>query len=97
VPGRIIEWLDQDPIFGKAMVEFDGIRRECQMACVPDAAVGEYVIVHAGIAISRIDAEEAQKVLDDLRRLGLGEEVSNVDDALQNPSASGRSEPEGSS
>ena len=82
VPGQVIEWLDHDPIFGRAMVEFDGIRRECQMACVPDAEIGQFVIVHAGIAISRIDAAEAQKVLDDLKRLGLEEELikANGDD-----------------
>lgn len=70
VPGRVIEWRDRDPVFARALIEFAGIRRECQMACVPDAEVGEYVIVHAGIAISRIDAERAQQVLEDLQRLG---------------------------
>lgn len=74
VPGRVIEWLDEDPVFGRAMIEFEGIRRECHMACVPDAEIGEYVIVHAGIAISRIDSEEAQRVLDELKNIDASSE-----------------------
>ena len=66
VPGKIVRWIDHDPTFARAEVEFAGIRRICHMACVPDAAEGDYVLVHAGIAITRIDAAEAQRVLSDL-------------------------------
>lgn len=66
IPGRVVEWLDRDPTFGKAVVEFGGVRRECHMACVPEAAVGDYVIVHAGIAITRVHEQEAEKTLRDL-------------------------------
>lgn len=69
VPGKIIEWLDHDPIFARAEVEFAGVRRVCHMACVTEALAGEYVLVHAGVAISTIDAEEAARLLDDLARL----------------------------
>lgn len=69
VPGKVVEWLDRDLLIGRALVEFNGIRRECQMACVPEASEGDYVIVHAGVAISRLDAEEAQRVLHLLKRL----------------------------
>ena len=65
VPGKVVEWIDRDPTFGRAMVEFGGVRRECHMACVPDAQIGEYVIVHAGIAITRVNEEEAQRTLRD--------------------------------
>jgi hydrogenase expression/formation protein HypC len=40
------------------------------MACVPDAIVGDYVIVHAGIAITRVDPFEAQRIFDELASLG---------------------------
>jgi len=43
-------------------VRFGGIVKEASLACVPEARVGDYVIVHAGIAISRIDEAEAQAV-----------------------------------
>lgn len=66
VPGKIIRWLDHDPTFGRAEVEFAGIRRICHMACVPGAVAGDYVLVHAGIAITQIDAEEAQRTLREL-------------------------------
>jgi len=65
VPGKVVEWIDRDPTFGRALVEFGGVRRECHMACVPDTQVGEYVIVHAGIAITRVNEDEAQRTLRD--------------------------------
>ena len=79
VPGKVVQWIDRDPTFSRAHVEFDGIRRECHMACVPEAREGDYVIVHAGIAISKLDAEEANRVLDELQRLDLTE---NWNDSL---------------
>jgi hydrogenase expression/formation protein HypC len=69
VPGKVIEWIDRDPIFGRAIIEFGSVRRECQMACAPDAKIGEYVIVHAGIAIAVIDAREAERTLQDLAEI----------------------------
>lgn len=72
VPGKIVRWIDRDPTFARAEVEFDGIRRICHMACVADADIGEYVIVHAGLAISRVDPVEAEKIFNDLRRLESG-------------------------
>jgi len=73
VPGQIVSWIERDPIFASAEIDFGGVRRVCHMACVADAAVGDYVIVHAGVAISRIDATDAHRVLEDLRRLGEAE------------------------
>ncbi len=66
VPGRVCEWLERDPPFARALVEFEGLRREVAMDCVPEASVGEYVVVHAGLAISRLDAEEAESLLETL-------------------------------
>jgi len=69
VPGRIAEWLDRDPLLARAWVEFDGLRKQCSLACVPEAEEGDYVIVHAGIAICRIDAGQADAMLAALRSL----------------------------
>ncbi len=69
VPGKVVNWLDREPLFARAEVEFAGVRRVCHMSCVPEAEVGEFVIVHAGVAISRVDADEAQRILDELRGL----------------------------
>ena len=70
VPGRLTEWLDRDPLLARGMVEFDGVRRECHLACVPEAVVGDYLVVHAGIAISRIDTGEAERLRRELQSAG---------------------------
>jgi hydrogenase expression/formation protein HypC len=75
VPGQIIRWVDRDPLFATAEVDFGGLRRVCHMACVTDAAEGDYVVVHAGLAISRIDAGEAQRVFAELRQMGADDEL----------------------
>ncbi|MGE3315185.1 MAG: HypC/HybG/HupF family hydrogenase formation chaperone [Planctomycetaceae bacterium] len=66
VPGKVVRWIERDSVFARADIDFDGVRRVCGMACVPDAREGDYVIVHAGIAIGRVDAEAAAKTLADL-------------------------------
>jgi hydrogenase expression/formation protein HypC len=73
VPGRVIHWIDRDALFARATVEFDGITKDCHMACVPDVKVGEYVIVHAGVAISVIEETEAHRIFEELQRLNLVE------------------------
>jgi hydrogenase expression/formation protein HypC len=69
VPGQVVEWIEREPPFAAAAVEFGGVRRRVSMACVPDADCGDYVLVHAGIAITRIDAAEAARVLRTLAEL----------------------------
>jgi hydrogenase expression/formation protein HypC len=75
VPGQVIEMRNVEPPFTSAIVDFGGVRREVSMACLPQAVDGDYVMVHAGIAISRVDAEEAARVLQTLREL-------DIDDTL---------------
>ena len=69
IPGKVVCWLDDDPLLAAADVEFGGVTRRCHMACVREARVGDYVVVHAGVAIARIDAAEAQRVLAELASL----------------------------
>ena len=70
IPGKVVRWIDRDGPFAQAEIEFDGVRRVVHMACVTEAEEGDYVIVHAGIGISRVDPAEAQRVFDELARLG---------------------------
>ena len=70
VPGRVVRWLERDPLLGAAEIDFGGVRKPCQMACVPDAKEGEYVLVHAGVALTTIDAEAAAELLRTLAALG---------------------------
>jgi hydrogenase expression/formation protein HypC len=69
IPGKVVRWINRDSILAQAEVEFAGVRRVCQMACAPDAAEGDYVIVHAGVAITRVDRAEAERTLADLASL----------------------------
>lgn len=70
VPGRVVRWLNRDATFAQAEVEFEGVRRVCHMACVLNAEEGNYVIVHAGVAISLLNEDEARQTLEDFARLG---------------------------
>ena len=75
VPGKILgtEEREQSRL---GRVEFGGIVREVCLDLVPEAEVGDYVIVHAGFAISRLDAEEAERTYQLLAEMEqAGEEV----------------------
>ena len=50
-----------------ARVSFSGLVREVNLAFVPDVKVGEYVLVHVGMALNKVDAVEAQKIIDDIK------------------------------
>ena len=76
LPGRIVQVTDGAAPFASAVVEFGGIRRTVNIACTPDALAGDYVMVHAGIAIARVNAVEAARILETLSELGLGDEPS---------------------
>lgn len=70
VPGKIVE-IEDDPL-GMTMgkVSFGGVTKRVCLAYTPEAVVGEYVVVHVGFAITRIDEAEAKKVFETLRELG---------------------------
>ncbi|HID89166.1 MAG TPA: HypC/HybG/HupF family hydrogenase formation chaperone [Anaerolineales bacterium] len=69
IPGRIVE-VDDNPLMRMGKVDFGGVTREVCLAYVPEAQVGDYVIVHVGFAISRIDEEEAEETLRLLAEMG---------------------------
>jgi len=77
IPGEIVEVFEAEGLrVGK--VRFAGITREVCLDYVPDAARGDYVVVHVGFAISKIDAEEAERSYRILEELGqTGELVSD--------------------
>lgn len=70
IPGRLVQKLPPVGDMALSLVDFGGARRSVCTACVPDAEVGDYVIVHAGVAISRIDAEQAERLLRELTEAG---------------------------
>ncbi|MGQ9889394.1 MAG: HypC/HybG/HupF family hydrogenase formation chaperone [Aggregatilineales bacterium] len=83
VPGRILDISgDDDPIMRTGRVDFGGIVKEVNLAYVPEAQAGAYVIVHAGFAISTLDEAEASKVFEYLREIGDLDELEAGDDAV---------------
>ena len=77
VPGKIVELFDAQPPFTAGLVEFAGVRRSVSLACVPEAREGDYVLVHAGVAITCIDSAEAARVLEALEQLDLGDDFAD--------------------
>lgn len=63
---------DREGIFRTANVSFDGIEREVNLAAVPEAKTGDYVLVHVGMALSVIDEQEALKTLDYFKQVDEG-------------------------
>ena len=67
IPGKLIEIAvpEQDDGLPMGKVQFGGITKDICLAYLPEAAVGDYVLVHVGFAISKIDAEEAAETKED--------------------------------
>lgn len=63
VPGEVIAVSDDEPLLRTARVRFGALSKEVALACVPQARVGDYVLVHAGIAIAVLDAAAAAQTL----------------------------------
>jgi hydrogenase expression/formation protein HypC len=70
VPGRILDIEGDDPILRAGRVNFAGVVKRVNLSYVPDAHVGDYVLVHVGFAISTVDEAEARQVFDYLSRMG---------------------------
>ena len=71
IPGKIVAIEEaQDVVFKQGTVSFEGVTREINLAAVPEAKVGEYVLVHVGMALNVIDEEEAKRTLEYFKELG---------------------------
>jgi hydrogenase expression/formation protein HypC len=68
VPGRVMEVTGED-LLRQGRVDFYGVLRDVSLAAVPEARVGDYVIVHAGMALSVLDEAEAREVIATLQAL----------------------------
>jgi hydrogenase expression/formation protein HypC len=77
IPGQIVS-IDETGLMRMARVDFGGVVRDVCLAYVPEVRLGDYVIVHTGFAISRLDEAEAQETLQLLA------EISNQLSAVSN-------------
>jgi hydrogenase expression/formation protein HypC len=79
VPGKVVEITGEGDLrMGK--VDFSGVQRQACLAYLPEAQLGDYVLVHVGFAISRIDEEQALETLDTLRQIGELEDLGPAAD-----------------
>jgi len=69
VPGKVLSITDATSLMRLGTVSFGGIVKEVSLAYVPEAQVGDYVIVHVGFAISRLDEQEAARVFAYLQQM----------------------------
>jgi hydrogenase expression/formation protein HypC len=77
IPGRIESISGDDALTRLGKVNFGGILKDACLACVPEARVGDYVIVHVGFALSRVDEAEANKIFEYLKQLDELRELEN--------------------
>lgn len=74
VPGKLISIDGFDPTFRTGKVNFGGIVKDVNLAYVPEAEIGNYLLVHVGFALTVVDEAEAAKVFNYLQQMGeLGE------------------------
>lgn len=76
IPGKVLAIDDADPLMRSGKVSFDGLVNQVSFALLPQAAVGGYVIVHAGFAISIVDEAAAKRTLNDLATIAADQEAS---------------------
>ncbi|WP_327119461.1 HypC/HybG/HupF family hydrogenase formation chaperone [Nocardia sp. NBC_01730] len=101
VPGKVLSLHERDGTM-MSVVDFGGVHKDVCLQYIPDATVGDYVVVHVGFAIQRLDEESALKTLAEFEHLGvLNEEfgdgfaIAAKQAGLDNPAAEPpREEPE---
>jgi hydrogenase expression/formation protein HypC len=89
IPGKITSITGDDPLLRTGKIDFGGVLKEASLAYVPEAKPGDYVIVHVGFAISRLDEAEAKKVFEYLREM---DELAELSDPSNQSETSDRSE-----
>jgi hydrogenase expression/formation protein HypC len=91
IPGKILDSEMRNGIrYGR--VQFGGVVREACLDFVPEAAIGDYVIVHVGFAISRVDREEAEETFKLLQKTGLLEGELTAEEPVDKDSLEGSPE-----
>ncbi|MCH7227461.1 HypC/HybG/HupF family hydrogenase formation chaperone [Verrucomicrobiaceae bacterium E54] len=78
----MIEVEGDDPLLRSARVSFSGVIKEVSLACAPEAQLGDYVLVHVGLAISVIDQQEAEETFRYLKQMG---ELDDLEEETASP------------
>ncbi|MBF6165852.1 HypC/HybG/HupF family hydrogenase formation chaperone [Streptomyces gardneri] len=104
VPGKVLSLHERDGTL-MSVVDFGGLHKDVCLQYIPDAAVGDYVVVHVGFAIQRLDEESALRTLAEFEHLGVlneefgdGFEIAAKQAGVDNPAAEPpREQPEATS
>ncbi len=78
VPGKVVSITGDDPLTRAGKVNFGGILKDVNFAYVPEAKVGDYVIVHVGFALNTVDEVDANQVFEYLREM---DELAGLEEA----------------
>jgi len=74
IPGKVVSISGDDALTRMGKIDFSGVIKQASLAYVPEVVIGDYVIVHVGFALSKVDEAEAEKVFEYLKQMGeLGE------------------------
>ena len=85
IPGKVLEVREENGLL-MGRVDFGGVRRDACLSYIPEIQVGEYVNVHVGFAISRLDEEEALNTLELLREIGaIDQELATMGPGMETP------------
>jgi hydrogenase expression/formation protein HypC len=82
VPGKLLSTSGDEPLTRTGRVSFGGVVKETSLAYVPEAKVGDYVLVHVGFAISTVNETEARRIFDYLREI---DELAELGEQAQAP------------
>ncbi|HOE01045.1 MAG TPA: HypC/HybG/HupF family hydrogenase formation chaperone [Kiritimatiellia bacterium] len=69
IPGKIVAIREGEGFDRRGTVDYDGVRQEVALAYLPEAQIGDYVLVHVGFAMTRLDTAEAERILRELHEL----------------------------
>ena len=72
IPGRVVAIAEGTGFDRRGTVDYDGVRQEVALAYLPEVQVGDYVLVHVGLAITKLDTAEAERILREIRELEAG-------------------------
>ncbi len=88
IPGRLIEIDGEDVLTRQGQVDFSGVKKWVNLAFVPEAQVGNYLLVHVGVALNIVDEAEADQVFAYLREMGELDELETPPIATVAPTSS---------
>lgn len=69
IPGRVVSISGGEGFDRRATVDYDGVQQEASLAYLPETQVGDYLLVHVGFALTRLDSGEAERILGEIREL----------------------------